>query len=76
MRPRTPPTTTRHGFNPMNELAEFEDSEVVEIFDNFRLNQLVLLVKTFNSWNALAPDPAPRARPYVKTLTINVEPVG
>ena len=55
MRPRTPPKSSRHGFNPMNELAEFEDLEVVEIFDNFRLNQLFLLVKTFNSWNALAP---------------------
>jgi hypothetical protein len=49
MRPRTPPTSTRHGFNPMNELAEFEDLQVVEILDNFRLNQLFLLVKTFNS---------------------------
>ena len=73
---RTPPKSTRQSFSLMNELAEFEDMEVVEIFDNFRLNQLVLLVKTFNSWNAAAPDPAPRARPYVKTLTINVEPVG
>jgi hypothetical protein len=53
MRPGTPPKSTRHSFNLMNELAEFDD--MAEIFDNFRLNQLVLLVKTFNSWNALAP---------------------
>jgi hypothetical protein len=29
-----------------------------------------------NSWNAVAPDPGPRAQPYRKTLTINIERVS
>ena len=29
-----------------------------------------------NSWNAVAPDAGPRAQPYRKTLTINIERVS
>jgi hypothetical protein len=58
----------------MNELAAFEDMDGVELFGNFRMNQIVLLVKTFKSWNAWPRSGTTSATR--KNLNVNVEPAG
>ncbi len=58
-------------FNRMNEKADFEDMETLEVFE-FEPNQCVLFVKTFNSWHCVRPMHGPKG-PMRRTLTINIE---
>jgi len=69
------PKSTRHAYNHMNELADFEDMEIVHTYD-FQPNQLLMFVKTFNSWHSVRPIRGTPADPLRRTLTINIERVG
>lgn len=66
------PKDVRHAFNRMNGQAAFDEMDVLDTFE-FTPNQVVLFVKTFNSWHSVRPmtgKGSPRMR---KTLTINIE---
>lgn len=59
-------------FNYLNRQARFEDMEVLDTFE-FRPNQAVVFVKTFNSWHSVRPMTATGSDLMRKTLTINIE---
>ena len=66
------PKDQRHSFNRINELANFGDMEILQTFD-FKPNQGVIFVKTFNSWHSVRPMSGHNAQDLRKTLTINIE---
>jgi hypothetical protein len=68
------PKDKRFCFNQLNKLAAFDDMEVIDTYD-FGPNQLVLFVKTFNSWHSVRPMTGTGSKQLRKTLTINIEPV-
>jgi hypothetical protein len=59
-------------FNHINRQAEFEDVEVIRTYP-FIPNQLVLFVKTFNSWHSVHPMSGTEPSQMRCTLTINIE---
>lgn len=67
-----PLNASRYGFNYLNELANFDDMEVLGTYE-FTPNQAVLFVKTFNSWHSVRPIRGTGSRQLRKTLTINIE---
>lgn len=66
------PKETRLMFNRLNKQAQFEDMEVLATFD-FSPNQVVIFVRTFNSWHSVRPMTAKGSSVMRKTLTINIE---
>jgi hypothetical protein len=66
------PRDVRLAFNRMNEQAEFDEMEVLDTFE-FTPNQVVLFVKTFNSWHSVRPMTGTGSPLMRKTLTINIE---
>lgn len=62
----------RKSFNHVNRQAEFEETEVLKTFE-FVPNQLVVFVKTFNSWHAVRPMTGDDPHAMRRTLTINIE---
>jgi len=66
------PKDARRSFNRTNQLANFDDMEVLQTFD-FRPNQGVIFVKTFNSWHSVRPMSGHNEKALRKTLTINIE---
>jgi hypothetical protein len=69
------PKDVRLMFNRINNQAGFEDMEVLDTFD-FTPNQVVLFVKTFNSWHSVRPMTGTGSPLMRKTLTINIETAG
>lgn len=67
-RPRDP----RLNFNRLNRQGRFEDMEVIDTFD-FRSNQAVLFVRTFNSWHSVRPMLGRGSPAMRRSLTINIE---
>jgi hypothetical protein len=67
------PRNTRNMYNYFNELASFEDMEVLHTYP-FQPNQLIVFVKTFNSWHSVRPMTGNNSKALRKTLTINIEP--
>jgi hypothetical protein len=59
-------------FNYLNEQAGFEDVEVLDTYE-FRPNQAVVFVKTFNSWHSVRPMTGNGSPLMRRTLTINIE---
>ncbi len=59
-------------FNHVNRQAEFAQTEVLKTFE-FVPNQLVLFIKTFNSWHGVRPMQGHQPAVMRKTLTINIE---
>jgi len=59
-------------FNELNQQGEFEDMEVLDSYD-FKPNQGVIFVRTFNSWHSVQPMTGTGSDVMRKTLTINVE---
>jgi len=59
-------------FNEINETADFEELEVVHAYA-FQPNQVILFVKTYDSWHAVAPIRAGDPNVLRRTLTINIE---
>ncbi len=59
-------------FNQLNTLAEFEDMEVLHTFE-FKPNQAIVFVKTFNSWHSVRPMQGHNSNALRKSLTINIE---
>ncbi len=66
------PRCERLMFNGVNRLADFADMEVLHTYE-FRPNQAVVFVKTFNSWHSVRPMSAHGSKLLRKTLTINIE---
>jgi hypothetical protein len=66
------PKDVRLAFNRMNAQAEFDDMEVLDTFA-FTPNQVVVFVKTFNSWHSVRPMSGTGSPLMRKTLTINIE---
>ena len=67
------PNDNRFCFNQLNELAAFDDMEVLDTYE-FGPNQLILFVKTFNSWHSVRPMKGQGSKQLRRTLTINIEP--
>lgn len=67
-RPRDP----KLYYNELNRQAGFEEMEVLETFP-FDPNQVVVFVKTFNSWHSVRPMTGMGSTAMRKTLTINIE---
>lgn len=59
-------------FNQMNAQAGFDEMEVLDTFE-FTPNQIVVFVKTFNSWHSVRPMTGSGSPLMRKTLTINIE---
>jgi hypothetical protein len=59
-------------YNELNRQASFDEMEVLETFP-FEPNQVVVFVKTFNSWHSVRPMSGKGANAMRKTLTINIE---
>jgi hypothetical protein len=66
------PKDVRLAFNRMNAQAAFEEMEVLDTFE-FTPNQVVVFVKTFNSWHSVRPMTGAGSALMRKTLTINIE---
>lgn len=61
-----------NSFNYMNRMVDFDDVETIDTFD-FRPNQVIVFVKTFNSWHSVRPMTGTVPDQLRKTLTINIE---
>jgi hypothetical protein len=66
------PKDRRLAFNQLNTQADFDDMEVLDTFE-FTPNQVVVFVKTFNSWHSVRPMTGKGSPLMRKTLTINIE---
>jgi hypothetical protein len=66
------PRATHLAFNRMNAQAGFEEMEVLDTFE-FTPNQVVVFVKTFNSWHSVRPMTGSGSPLMRKTLTVNIE---
>jgi hypothetical protein len=66
------PKDEKLDYNKMNRLLPFEDVEVIDTFD-FRENQAVIFVKTFNSWHSVRPMQGAGSQALRRTLTIVIE---
>jgi len=62
----------RRSFNHLNDKCRFDEVEVLESFP-FEPNQIVLFVKTFNSWHSVRPTTGGTSTAMRRTLTINIE---
>ena len=67
------PTDRTKLFNHVNKQMPFDKMEYVRTFP-FNPNQLVLFIKTYNSWHSVTPIKGPETG-LRKTLTINIERV-
>jgi hypothetical protein len=59
-------------YNQVNRLAGFDDMEVVHTYD-FQPNQVVVFVKTYNSWHSVRPMQGSGSPALRRTLTIVIE---
>jgi hypothetical protein len=66
------PKDVRLAFNRMNAQADFDEMDVLDTFE-FTPNQVVVFVKTFNSWHSVRPMTGAGSPLMRKTLTINIE---
>lgn len=62
----------RQSYNWLNENVPFEDVETLHTFE-FRPNQCIVFVKTFNSLHCVRPMTGQGSPAMRKTLTINIE---
>lgn len=69
------PKDITNNFNYNNRYLDFEDVETLTTFE-YRPNQCVVFIKTFNSLHAVRPMKAHGHSLMRKTLTINIERVG
>ena len=59
-------------FNELNRRAEFDEMEILDTFE-FKPNQVVMFIKTFNSWHSVRPMTGTGSPAMRRTLTINIE---
>jgi hypothetical protein len=59
-------------FNRLNKQAGFEDMDVIDTY-SFTPNQIVMFVRTFNSWHSVRPMTGKGSDAMRRTLTINIE---
>ncbi len=67
MRPKDP----RDNFNQTNRQLDFESVETLKTFE-YRPNQAIIFIKTFNSLHGVRPMTGKTADPWRKTLTVNI----
>ena len=66
------PREERLMFNRLNKQAGFEDMDVIDTY-SFTPNQIVMFVRTFNSWHSVRPMTGEGSDAMRRTLTINIE---
>jgi len=66
------PIDPKLNFNRLNRQGRFEDMEIIDTFD-FRPNQAVMFVRTFNSWHSVRPMQGKGSPAMRRSLTINIE---
>ena len=66
------PKSLTQCFNWLNRQAQFEDMDVLRTYE-YRPNQAVIFVKTFNSWHSVRPMAGSGSSAMRRTLTINIE---
>jgi hypothetical protein len=66
------PKDITQNFNYLNRYSTFEEMEEIDTFD-FTPNQMVVFVKTFNSWHCVRPMTGVGSSAMRKTLIINIE---
>jgi hypothetical protein len=66
------PRDFSRAFNETNEAADFDEMQVVHTYA-FQPNQVILFVKTYDSWHSVAPIRAGDPNVLRRTLTINIE---
>lgn len=66
------PKSHRHAFNLMNRYISFDEAESLHTFE-FRPNQCVIFIKTFNSLHCVRPITGTGSQAMRRTLTINIE---
>lgn len=69
------PKDVTQNFNHLNRYLEFDEVETLDTFE-YRPNQCVIFIKTFNSLHAVSPMKGQSTGLMRKTLTINIEKVG
>jgi hypothetical protein len=69
------PRDATQNFNYTNRYLEFDEVETLDTFE-YRPNQCVIFIKTFNSLHAVRPMRGKGTGLMRKTLTINIEKVG
>ncbi len=69
------PRDATKNFNYTNRYLEFDEVETLDTFE-YRPNQCVIFIKTFNSLHAVRPMQGKGTGLMRKTLTINIEKVG
>lgn len=66
------PKDPKLSYNELNRQAEFDEVEALDCYE-FTPNQVVVFVKTFNSWHCVRPMTGQGQTAMRKTLTINIE---
>lgn len=66
------PRDVAHAYNEVNESADFDEMQVVHTYP-FEPNQVIVFVKTYDSWHSVAPILAGDPNVLRRTLTINIE---
>ena len=56
----------------VSQRAEFDEMEILETFE-FLPNQIIMFIKTFNSWHSVRPMTGSGSKAMRRTLTINIE---
>lgn len=69
------PRDLTRNFNYMNRYLEFDEVETLTTFE-YRRNQCIVFIKTFNSLHAVRPMAGKDTGLMRKTLTINIEKTG
>ncbi len=66
------PKDRRKSYNETNRPLPFEEVDVLKNYE-FKPNQALIFIKTFNSWHAVEPMKSPTENALRKTLTVNIE---
>lgn len=66
------PRDPTRSYNHLNRQGSFEEMETLYTYD-FTPNQVVVFVKTFNSWHSVRPMTGRGSNAMRRTLTINIE---
>lgn len=64
------PKDERRYFNRFNRTLPFDEVDVLRVVE-YRPNQAMLFIKTFNSWHAVMPTHGPAGQ-WRKTMTVNI----
>lgn len=66
------PKRTELNFNWVNRYLDFDEVETIANYE-FQPNQVLIFIKTFNSWHCVRPMTGHGSKALRRTLTINIE---